>query len=187
MSDPPGQPAVQFQASAESEDVQPEGFGRRPILYTTAICATFGALGHAVLWLGAARGWVDRGVYWQPVVGIALVIVSVTAFGGFYVASRRARVAIAASFLLTFLVSLTYVLTVQALASAAAQGAAKDLFNDFRTVVLTIIGFYFGTETIVSVAKIVRISQGTTNINAAAIQRADRDLVPPRQTGSSPS
>jgi hypothetical protein len=73
------------------------------------------------------------------------------------------------------------------LASAAAQGAAKDLFNDFRTVVLTIIGFYFGTETIVSVAKIVRVSQGTGNINAAAIQRADRDLVTPPQTGSSSS
>jgi len=180
MSDPRVQSTVQSHVRDGNKDAQPTGFGRRPILYTTAICATAGVLGHAILWLGQAQNWVNRGVYWQPVFGSALVIVSVTAFGGFYVASQRARVAIAASFLLTFLVSLTYFLTIQVLASVAVKDAAKVLLNDFRTVVLTIIGFYFGTETVVSVTKIIRA-------DPTAVQRVDRDLEssPSRPQGSS--
>jgi hypothetical protein len=170
MSDQQGQPAAEPRRTADPEVILPAGFGRRPILYTTAICAASAALGHAILWLGAAQHWV--GVLWQPVVGIVLVIVSVTAFGGFYVASQRTRIAIAASFLLTFLVSLTYVVTIQALADAAGRGFAKQLFDDFRSVVLTIIGFYFGTETIISVAKIVRS-------DPTAVQNVDRDLTTP--------
>lgn len=166
-----------YVTSAEGEDVPPEGFGRRPVLATTVVCACFGSLGHAVLWLGAAQGWVDQQIFWQPVVGIALVVVGVTAFGGFYLAARRARVAIAASFLLTFLVSLSYLLTIQALADAADRGAARDLFDDFRAVVVSIVAFYFGTETIVSVAKVWGFSRAKfAHVDPAEFRRIDRDL-----------
>src|SRR5206468_1030161 len=138
------------------------------------------------LWLASSLGWSipaqrpdgsqTTAVPWQPVIGIALVIVAITAFGGFFIASRRARVAISASFLLTFLVALSYVLTLQGLAQAT-QGDAKDLFHDFRTVVIVIIGFYFGTETLVADAKIIGAAL-TTN-DPKLVQRADRDLAPP--------
>jgi hypothetical protein len=72
---------------------------------TTAICAVFAAAGHGMLWLAYSNEWNSRedvDMPWQPVAGISIVVVAVVAFGGFYVASRRARVAIAASFLLTW-------------------------------------------------------------------------------------
>ena len=165
------------QASAETEDVEPAGFGRRPVLVTTAICGIVGALGHAVLWIGEGQDWIDRGIYWEPVVGIAIVVVSITSFGGFYVASRRTRVAIAASFLLTFLVSLTYVLTTQALADAASRGAAKDVFDDFRTVVVTILASILAARrlslSLRSWALLALLPGGAT---AVTIRRMDRDL-----------
>ena len=156
-----------------------------PIIWTTAICATIAAAGHAVLWVASSRGWnvpVEKpdgtrvaAVPWQPVTGIVLVVVAIVAFGGFFIAARRARVAISASFLLTFLVALSYVLTLQGLAEAT-QGGAKDLFSDFRTVVIVIIGFYFGTEALVSGAKI--IGAAITKNDPEQIRRSDRDLAP---------
>jgi hypothetical protein len=50
------------------------------------------------------------------VVGTTLGIVALFSFGMFYTAARRARVAITASFVLTFLTALTFVLTVPAFA-----------------------------------------------------------------------
>lgn len=158
-----------------------------PIILTTVICALIAAAGHAVLWIADSQGWTvpietsdgTRGaaIPWQPVTGIVLVVIAIVAFGGFFIASRRARVAISASFLLTFLVSLTYILTVQGLAQATQAGGAKDLFDDFRTVIIVIIGFYFGTEALVSGAKI--IGAALTRNDPTLIQRADRDLAPP--------
>jgi hypothetical protein len=121
--------------------------------------------------------WIDKGIFWQPVVGISLVIVSIAAFGGFYVATRRARVAIAAAFLLTFLVSLTYVLTVQDLADKASRGLANDMFADLRTVVVTIIGFYFGSEAIVASAKVIGAARRSdAGVSPTEMSRMDRDL-----------
>jgi hypothetical protein len=157
-----------------------------PIIWTTAICAVIAAGGHAVLWIASSQGWTvpietpegARGaaVPWQPVTGIVLVVVAIVAFGGFFIAARRARVAISASFLLTFLVALSYVLTLQGLAAATQTGGAKDLFNDFRTVIIVIIGFYFGTEALIAGAKI--IGAALTHNDPKTIQRADRDLAP---------
>ena len=143
------------------------------IVWTTVICALFASLGHGVLWWAYATGR-SSDVPWQPVTGIALVIVEIASFGGFYLASRRARVAIASSFLLTFLVSLSYVLTLQGLAEATQVEGAKDLFDDFRNIVTVIIGFYFGTEAAISVSKVIGVSRSGT---ATDIRRADRDLV----------
>jgi hypothetical protein len=172
-----GTPPANGNVNGGPSDVEPAGFTTRPVLFTTAICAAAAALGHGVLWLAAGQHWIDKGVFWQPVVGISMSIVSITAFGGFLVASRRTRVAIAACFLLTFLVSLTYLLTIQDLADKASRGLAKDAFNDFRTVVVTIIGFYFGSEAIVAAAKIVGSARRTeSGASAAEIRRMDRDL-----------
>jgi hypothetical protein len=125
---------------------------------------------------------------WQPIVGLSLSVVAVAAFGGFYLASRRARVGFAASFILTFLVLLSYMLTLDGLAAvadggssglgddefAAAAGAIRDLLTDFRGSVALIVGFYFGTDAAVSVVKILR-----THADGNEIARLDRDLAVP--------
>jgi hypothetical protein len=183
----PDEPAHQ-EGSGSGGPAEPErdSIAIAPIIWTTAICAVIAAAGHATLWVASSRGWTvpvetpdgSRGaaVPWQPVTGIVLVVVAIVAFGGFFIAARRARVAIMASFLLTFLVALSYVLTLQGLAQATQIGGAKDLFSDFRTVVIVIIGFYFGTEALVSGAKI--IGTALTKNDPAQIRRADRDLAP---------
>ena len=147
---------------------------RGPLLITVLVCLGAAVAGHAFLWLNHRFGW---GNPWQPVIGISVSVVAIAAFGGFYVASRRARIAIASSFLLTFLVILTFVMTIEAFSSAAKQGIAADLFNDFRNVITVIIGFYFGTEAAVSVAKVIGVARQPAD--TAEIQRADRDLVSP--------
>lgn len=145
------------------------------IVKTTVACAGSAVLGHGLLWLAYSMQW--TGVPWQPVVGISLVLVATSAFGGFYVASRRARIAIAASFLLTFIVMVTFVLTISPLASVIETGSAKDLLGDFRQVVTIIVGFYFGAEAAVGVAKVISASK--PGADATDVQRADRDLVEP--------
>ena len=147
---------------------------RGPILTTTLVCALSAALGHGTLWLSYAMGW-GRYVPWQPVAGISLSVVSIAAFGGFYLASRRARIAIASSFLLTFLVALTFVLTIRELGDVS--DSAQALFDEFRNVVMLIVGFYFGSEAAVSVAKVFGVSRGPGT--TADVQTADRDLVSP--------
>ncbi len=111
----------------------------------------------------------------SAVTGISLSGVATTAFGGFYIASRRAR-ATAASFLLTFLVTLPFVLTIEALAGRTT-GSASALFDDFRNIVGLIVAFYFASEAAVSGLKV--FLAGREGANLGAIQRADRDLAPP--------
>jgi hypothetical protein len=95
------------------------------------------------------------------------------AFGGFYAASKRARIAIASSFLLTFLTMLTFVLTIGEFA-LATRGAGEALVSDFRAVVITVVGSYFGSEAVVSAVKIVNVRRA--GATPAEIRRADRDL-----------
>jgi hypothetical protein len=135
----------------------------------------FGAAGHLVLlggWVSRTPGQTDNLLPWQPVVGASLTAVATLAFGGFYYASLRARVAIMSSFLLTFLLLLTYVLTVREIQPTVDQTLVQSLTGDFRVIVQTIVGFYFGTETILSLTKILRAPKD----DAASIRRADRDL-----------
>jgi hypothetical protein len=125
----------------------------------------------------------DKALAWQPVVGLSLSVVAVAAFGGFYLASRRSRVGFAASFVLTFLVLLSYMLTLEGLAAAAngSQGggelsasadSVRELLTDFRGAVALIVGFYFGTDAAVSAVKIWR----TESKDAQDVGRLDRDL-----------
>jgi MFS family permease len=123
---------------------------------------------------------------WQPVVGLTMSVVAMASFGGYYLASRRSRVGFAASFVLTFLVLLSFMLTLDGLARAVAgsdagEGAAaaakvvQDLLSDFRSSVALIVGFYFGTDAAVSVVKMFR----TSGRDPEDIARLDRDLAVP--------
>jgi hypothetical protein len=126
-------------------------------------------------------------VEWQPVVGTALAMVALGSFGGYFLASRRARVGLAASFVLTFLLLFSFMLTLQVLdvaanGSATAAGSTSasdvlgDFIKDFRGDVALIIGFYFGSDAAISVVKIFK-SQGDDD---AELGRMDRDLAAPR-------
>ena len=139
-----------------------------PLLLTTIICTTAAVLGHVLLGLNY-RYW---SLPWEPIAGASLSIVAIASFGGFYIASRRARIAIAASFLLTFLVLLTLVITIKQVAEVT--GAEEGLVYDFRIVVQTIVGFYFGTELVVSASKVIAVAR--TGGSPTAVRRADRDL-----------
>jgi hypothetical protein len=153
-------------------------------LVTTAAGGLLVGLLYGVAW----RSAVGRLPFaWQPVVGFTMSVVAVASFGGYYLASRRSRVGFAASFVLTFFVLLSFMLTLDGLARAVAgsgagaeaQAAAKvlqDLLSDFRGSVALIVGFYFGTDAAVSVVKLFRAGSG----NLEDIARLDRDMATPR-------
>ncbi|MDW8808396.1 hypothetical protein P1P68_27305 [Streptomyces scabiei] len=135
---------------------------------SAAICAVAAVGGHVAL------VWSDT-VPWRPVVGAVTAIVSLASFAGLYVASRRARIAIAVSFLLTFLIILSYILVVKDFA-ATIKGSV--LVDDFRNIVTIIIGFFFGGETAVGVTKAYSTSRLSSS-SAQDVRRADRDFAAP--------
>jgi hypothetical protein len=169
---PAADPSAREVSEDSETDIPATRDGRLAVLITTAICALIGGAGHVTLLVG----WEMRGdsasnaLAWQPVVGASLSVVAIVAFGGFYYASLRARVAIMSAFVLTFLLLLTYVLTIREISDAASQALATALVDDFRAVLQTIIAFYFGTETLISITKLIKSPPG------AASRRADRDL-----------
>lgn len=144
-------------------------------LVTGSLCMT--------AWLSNA----GRQVAWEPVVGASMTMVAFAAFGGYFLASRRARVGLAASFVLTFILLFSFMLTLQALNITAsgsttsgapgASSALSDFIKDFRGDVALIVAFYFGTDAAVSAVKIWR-TPGT--VDAGDIARMDRDLAVPR-------
>lgn len=166
-----------WQVDGDGEVLGMDAESGGPIRVTTIVCTVAAAMGHAVLWVSYALKWGEY-IPWQPVAAISLSIVAVAGFGGFYLASRRARIAIASSFLLTFLVALTYMLTIDELGELSTN--AQALFDDFRNVVLLIVGFYFGTDAAVGVAKVLRTAPESGNVQAA-----DRDLVSPAPRAAS--
>jgi hypothetical protein len=143
----------------------------------------FFALLYGVAWRSAVG---SLPFAWQPVVGLTMSVVAMASFGGYYLASRRSRVGFAASFVLTFFVLLSFMLTLDGLARVVAgtdaglgaEVAAKviqDLLSDFRSSVALIVGFYFGTDAAVSVVKMFRAS----GRDPEDIARLDRDLAVP--------
>jgi hypothetical protein len=156
-------------------------------LWLGAVAAAATALSVAALFAVAWTSNNGHRVDWQPVVGTALALVALGSFGGYFLASRRARVGLAASFVLTFLLLFSFMLTLQVL-DVAANGTAVaagsksasdvlgDFIKDFRGDVALIIGFYFGSDAAISVVKIFK-SQGE---NDAELGRMDRDLAAPR-------
>jgi hypothetical protein len=149
----------------------------------TAAGCMFVTLLYGVAWRSAVG---SLPFAWQPVVGLTMSVVAMASFGGYYLASRRSRVGFAASFVLTFFVLLSFMLTLDGLARVVAgsdagdgaEAAAKviqDLLSDFRTSVALIVGFYFGTDAAVSVVKMFR----TSGRDPEDIARLDRDLAVP--------
>jgi len=157
-----------------------EKTGVARILRTTTWCLVAAGTGHLLIWAGwlVYRGGHGIWVPWQPVVGISIAAIACLAFGGFYAASRRARVAIAATFLLTFFTLLSYQLHLRQLSEVTGTdipGGAPELIKDMRTSVATIIGFYFGSEAAISAAKALGVAFGKTE-NIAAVMTSDRDV-----------
>jgi hypothetical protein len=113
-------------------------------------------------------------VPWQPLVAIPLSVVPLLTFAGFYLAARRARVAIMASFLMTFLAMLPFALTIPELSEAATAQFAGDLVRQFTSVVGVVVAFYFGSEAVITGIRLVTIGK---NVEAASqLRLADRDL-----------
>ncbi|MET7704297.1 hypothetical protein [Streptomyces sp. NPDC005485] len=173
-----------------------------PIWWTISVCGGAVVLGEILLWLVDLFNW-QNGLSPAQVVGGVLAIVAIMSYGGFYIASRRARIAITSSFLLTFLVMLAFVLTVPAIDSGAdkkpvqhpatsgrvtgaasnetaEQDYAHQLMGDFRWVVMTVIIAYFGSEAVVGGTKVLAAGKKADDLAAMRkIQRSDRDLVVP--------
>jgi hypothetical protein len=161
--------------SVQRADVAKTELGTHPILWTVGICLAATIGGNVVFWVGQATGKIDVLVFWPPIFAIVVTVVALTSFGGFYIASRRARVAIGASFILTFFVVLAFSLTIAALNIAAQNSLAADMVKDFRTVSLTVITFYFGSETLITATKM--ITARTMDPQARAeMGKLDRDL-----------
>jgi hypothetical protein len=88
------------------------------------------------------------------------------------------------SFLMVFFLLFSYVLTITGLQRTLNGGnggngdpdnIAKDLINDFRWIVITIIAFYFGSETAVSITKVRNVAK-IQGVTPAEVSRSDRDL-----------
>lgn len=173
MSDP----TTQQPPTPPAGDSTSDEIAIQPVVWTTGICLAFAVFGHAMLWAAYAFRW--GSVPWEPVAGISLSGVAIVAFGGFYIASRRARIAITASFLLTFLVMLPFAVTIDALNKKTAHNV-NNFVDDFRNIVGLIVGFYFASEAAVSGLKVFQAGRGDRNL--ADIQRADRDLAPAPST-----
>ena len=164
-----------YLGSAESETIARTDFGRKPGLWTIVTITGTSVAGNLVLWVGSATHSVDRVVFWAPIFAIVVSVVGLVSFGGFYVASHRARVAITASVVTTFIVMLVFSLTITALNESANAKLAEALIADFRTIVIAVVGFYFGTETVVTVTKIVATRQADPGLRQT-LGRVDRDL-----------
>lgn len=163
-------------SSSESETLATTDFGSRPLLWTTLACAAIALLGNAILWWGTANGQIDKTIFWAPVFAIVTTLTAVVSFGGFYAASRRARVAIASSFVVTFFVVMVFSLTIAALNDSANADLAKQLVGDFRSIVLTVVGFYFGSETLITMVKTIAARRATNDEMRQTLGRIDRDL-----------
>src|ERR1700742_2011560 len=139
---PVGAPAEQAEPPVSSPPEQPEpeeddgGGGTLPdqaddgvsiawIVVATIVSSLVIIASHAFLYWAFVHNWertdAEVPIVWQPVVGGTLGFVALFSFGMYYGAARRARVAITASFLMTFLAALTFVLTVPAFADTALQ------------------------------------------------------------------
>lgn len=164
------------EAGSDDDDKADEGVSVRRILFTTVLCAFVAASGHVLIYIGwlidrrTPGDGTDAYIPWEPCVAITLALIGVIAFGGFYAASLRARIAIASSFLLTFLVLLSFELSISELFQRPVA-----LVGDLRDSVRLIVAFYFGSEAAISGAKALAVGFGRPE-NANKVMTSDRDL-----------
>lgn len=152
----------------------------KAVVWTIGLATAFAVGAHGLIglnyWLGVNQNpGDDLNAPWQAIVGAGLTGVALVSFGGFYIATSRARVAIASTFILTFLVMLPFALTIPELGTNAETEFAQELVRQFSTVVGTVVAFYFGSEAVISGLKIWTIAQ-KAGATAEAVKRADRDL-----------
>lgn len=168
----------------QPEDITDDGVSIRWVAAATIICVVMIIVAHALLYIAFRYNWTRTEdqipIIWQPIIGGTLGIISLSSFGMFYAASRRARVAITASFILTFLASLTFVLTVPAFAGETTKQAALGIFGDFRSLLTTIVIAYFGSEGLISATKAISTAVAnrgqSAEVTTLAIRGADIDL-----------
>lgn len=134
----------------------------------------------------ALRGSVLSNIPWQPILGSSLMGIAIVAFGGFYLAGQRARVAIMASFVLTFLCLFITTLTIPSLGSSDDPATTdiremsqmvEALLDQFKFILATVITFYFGSEAVIAVSKIR--AEGQSGSSSADIRKSDTDLAAP--------
>ena len=157
-------------------EVQDGYINKRAVYVTIGTCVGAAILVHLAFLVTDILNGKDSysAAPWRPLVGIALSVVSLFAFGGFYLASRRFRVAITASFLLTFLIMMSFGLTLPEFAKATESDFMNQIEHNFFNVVVAVVGFYFGSESLVSIAKAVTVMKAPES--AHEITRSDRDL-----------
>jgi hypothetical protein len=145
------------------------------VVVTGIIVTVVAVAGHTAMWFSYQYKW---NWPWEPITGIALTVTAVGSFTGFYLAWRRARVAIASSFILTYLVMFTYALTLRTLAGEISKGPIARLSDDFLSHVTTVVIFYLGSEAVIGAGKAVS-SRGASVEEANQVRQSDRDLVTP--------
>lgn len=157
----------------------------RWIAKSSSVCISgasgvFAALIGGFLCVIAGISNTGREIPYQPIVGASLAVIAFASFGGYFLASRRARVGLASSFVLTFFMLFTFLLTLEYLnqtASGPSVTVLSDFMRDFRGHVALIVGFYFGTDAAVNIFKIWQSGKAT---DPEATVRADRDIASPR-------
>lgn len=142
----------------------------RALAGTILFCMVFAALLHVVLWVAYVLDWSDN-VPWQPVASIGVAVIAFASFGGFYVASGVMRLAIGASFILTYVVLMTFAISIE---DFGMSDAARPFVESYEDVLKVVVGFYFAGEAAVSATKVVTANRADGTPDAA--RAADVDL-----------
>jgi len=133
------------------------------------------ALGVALLFLTGLLRNLPKAVLAAIVLVAVKGLIDVREIGRLRRVSRlEFRVAITASFLLTFLVMMSFALTLPEFAKSTQSEFMTQIQHNFFSVVVAVVGFYFGSEAVVSIAKAVSVTKAPES--AAEITRSDRDL-----------
>lgn len=153
----------------------------RRIIWTTSLCAAIGLVAHILIYVGYLVSYLnpdgrfDALIPYQLLVGAATAVIGVIAFGGFYSATLRARVAIASSVLISFLLLLSFDLAIVELFRRTGDVPPSQLTADLRQYVGTVIAFYFGSEALISGTKAIGAAFGRPE-NVASVMTSDRDV-----------
>lgn len=143
----------------------------RALTATILFCTIFAALLHFALGLAYVLD-VSDDVPWQPVAAIGVVVIAIASFGGFYLATGTMRIAIGASFILTYVVLLSFAISIDQFGTSDASTPFLDSYKD---VVKVVVGFYFTSEAAVAATKVVTANR--TDGDAATARAADVDLL----------
>jgi hypothetical protein len=77
---------------------------------------------------------------------VAVPVVGITAFTGVYLDTHRIRHAVAAAVIIVYFTMMGFALNSALSDQVAANQFLHDLYDDFRTLVTTIVAFYFTSD-----------------------------------------